>query len=288
MYFPFVWYSTQGLCEARAQSVLHDGRSDGNAPNGSERADEIDGRGGHCMVCALAKDIVSSGSLEEQEAMATGMIERCEEREQNTRVDDPLPEVCRDHVGKVLPLGIVELQEHNQKIPDTHQGSTRPHKIGELAPTRHDDAGDEATQGSGQAWDCQTSSRFARRVEQNDLKQKRKSKEVLWQLNQPRRQPTREYRLTAYAVIPTQTLAICVDTGRTPRSIFRGIKGAAEVFASTVMKAARKTTLAIKGEITQGLDQGSSFPPRLKPTSWLDSARIRRQAPKRSMRCQMP
>lgn len=56
--------------------------------------------------------------------------------------------------------------------------------------------------------------------------------------------------LTAYAAIPTQTLAICVETASCPLNIFNGIKGAAVVFASTMTNATSNTTLENNGRIT--------------------------------------
>lgn len=87
---------------------------------------------------------------------------------------------------------------------------------------------------------------------------------------------------TAYADIPTQTFAICVETGRIPWSIRRGITGMAVVFASTRRNAPNRTKLPTNDEITQILVQGSSLPPRLNPTSCTERPRIRRRAPVRS------
>lgn len=89
-------------------------------------------------------------------------------------------------------------------------------------------------------------------------------------------------RRTAYADIPTQTFAICVETGRIPWSIRRGITGMAVVLASTRRNPPNRTTLPTRDEITQTLLQGSSLPPRLRPTSCTERPRMRRRAPVRS------
>lgn len=94
--------------------------------------------------------------------------------------------------------------------------------------------------------------------------------------------------LTAYAAMPTQTLAICVETGCSPCNIFSGMRGAAVVVASTAKKAAVNTKLTTSDRITQMLLHGNSLPPRLSPTSWLDRAKTRRRDPKKSIWCQIP
>ena len=89
-------------------------------------------------------------------------------------------------------------------------------------------------------------------------------------------------RLTAYAAVPPQTLATCVNTGSFPRSIRSGIMGIALVRPSTRMKSPKRARLAPNAPNTHGLLQGRSLPPRLSPRSCKETAATRSSAPEKS------
>ena len=84
--------------------------------------------------------------------------------------------------------------------------------------------------------------------------------------------------------MPAQTFATCVATGIRPLSILSGIIGIAAVLSSTLTNTANSTTLVASAPRTQGLSQGNSFPPRLRPRSCVDTARTSRRAPEKSTR----
>jgi hypothetical protein len=77
-------------------------------------------------------------------------------------------------------------------------------------------------------------------------------------------------------------LATCTDTGNLPLSIRSGITGIAFVLASTTQNAPNNAVLPTSEPITHGLPHGSSFPPRLNPTSWTEIATTSIKAPVKS------
>lgn len=66
------------------------------------------------------------------------MVECCEKREEDARIDDPLSEISWDEVNNVLPRSVIKLQEHHKRVPQKHQESPRTDEVGEVAPARHD------------------------------------------------------------------------------------------------------------------------------------------------------
>lgn len=72
--------------------------------------------------------------------------------------------------------------------------------------------------------------------------------------------------------------------GSLPLSIRSGITGMDLVVASTRRNSANKTRLPRIKPMTQGLDQGSSLPPRLSPRSCTEMAITSSIAPEKSMR----
>lgn len=75
---------------------------------------------------------------------------------------------------------------------------------------------------------------------------------------------------------------ICIEIGFLPLSWRSGMTGIAVVLASTQKNAPSKTRLPISEPITHPFDHGSSFPPRLRPTSWTEIAVTSRNAPAKS------
>lgn len=82
--------------------------------------------------------------------------------------------------------------------------------------------------------------------------------------------------------MPAHTFAACVAIGSLPWSKRRGITGIALVFASTRRNKAKRAILPANEPITQGLVQGNSLPPRLRPTSWTETATTSSSEPEKS------
>lgn len=52
-----------------------------------------------------------------------------QEGKQNGRINNALSQVGGNHINKVLPLGIVELDCHDEKISHKHQSCTNAHQM---------------------------------------------------------------------------------------------------------------------------------------------------------------
>jgi hypothetical protein len=82
--------------------------------------------------------------------------------------------------------------------------------MGEFSPPRHHDTGDKPAQWSGKRRNGKTSTSLGGTVQKNNLEKQREGEEKLYLLDQYPISVTvdRERFLTAYAAMPTQTLAI--------------------------------------------------------------------------------
>lgn len=138
------------------------------------------------------------------------MIECGEEGEQDAGIHNSLTQVGGNDVCVVLPFRVLEPQKRNQQVSNAHQSCTSPNEMGKFPPSRHHDAGDEPAQWSCERWDGKTSASLGGAVQKNDLEEQRKCEEKLYVLDQYPLSVTvdREKFLTAYAAMPTQTLAI--------------------------------------------------------------------------------
>jgi len=75
----------------------------------------------------------------------TRVVEGGERREENGRIDYALAEIGWKDVDKVLPHFIVELKRGYQPVTNYHEGGTRSNEWYQLAPARHDNSSNQAT-----------------------------------------------------------------------------------------------------------------------------------------------
>jgi len=81
-------------------------------------------------------------------ASNTGVLKGGQRCEEDARVDDPLAQVGGKDEDVILPPRILELKRGDESVTNGHQNGTGPHQREELAPSRHDDSGDESADGS--------------------------------------------------------------------------------------------------------------------------------------------
>lgn len=107
------------------------------------------------------------------------MIERGQRGKQDARVHNSLAEVGRENVHEIFPSGVLESKRGNQGVAKDHQEGSSTDERYKLSPTRHDNAGNEATKGRGQRWDSEPGTSGGGGVEEDDLEEQRKIEKVL-------------------------------------------------------------------------------------------------------------
>ena len=93
-----------------------------------------------------------------------------------------MAEIGRENVDKVLPCGIFESERRDQSVSESHQNGTAPYQSSQLSPSRHDYAGNDATDQCRKRWDSKASAGCSRGIEQNDLEEQWQHEQVLGQL----------------------------------------------------------------------------------------------------------
>lgn len=107
------------------------------------------------------------------------MIERGQRGKQDARVHNSLAEVGGENVNKIFPARVLEGKRGNQGVAQDHQEGSSADKRDKLSPARHDNAGNEATNGRGQRWDSEPGTGGGGGVEEDDLEEQRKIEKVL-------------------------------------------------------------------------------------------------------------
>lgn len=125
------------------------------------------------MICKGQQGLDQDGLYRRRKH--TTMVECSQERKQNPRIHNTLTKTGWNHVDKVFPRCIIELDEHHHQVTNAHEHGPSPHQVRQLAPAGHDNAGDEPTNRCSQGGNGQSRSSLRGGFQQDNLKKKRQS-----------------------------------------------------------------------------------------------------------------